>query len=164
MEQFEQIDGIMKDIEGYEGLYRITSCGRVWSYRSKKFLAPFKNTKGYLQVCLYKDGKKKMFLVHRLVAEAYIPNVNNLPQINHKDENKTHNWINNLEWCDSKYNNNYGTKNDWNKKKVRCVELNKIFESQTAASKELGIRQSCISECVNGKRKSVGGYHFEEVD
>ena len=99
----------MKDIKGYEGLYGITSCGKVWSYYSKKFLKPKDNGNGYLQVILYKDKEKKSCYVHRLVADAYIPNTENLPQINHRDENKTNNCLQNLEWCDAKYNINYGT-------------------------------------------------------
>ena len=75
----------MKDIKGYEGLYAVTSCGRVWSYRRNKFLAPATIKSGYNYVNLYKDGKKKFCRVHRLVAEAYIPNPDNLPQVNHKN-------------------------------------------------------------------------------
>lgn len=154
----------MKDIKGYEGLYGITSCGRVWSYRNKKFLVPKKHPKGYLKVGLYKDGIRKDFLIHRLVAEAYISNPNNLPQVNHKDEDKTHNWINNLEWCDNKYNNNYGTKNDWNKKKVHCVELNLDFPSQTAAAEYFGCRLQNISNCLRGKAKTACGYHWQYIE
>ena len=99
----------MKDIKNYEGLYAVTSCGKVWSYRNEKFLKPKVNNDGYLRVNLYKDRKAKTYTIHRLVAEAYIPNTDNLPQINHKDENKTNNCLQNPEWCDSKYNANYGT-------------------------------------------------------
>ena len=99
----------MRDIIGYEGLYAITSCGRVWSYKRNKFLAP-REKDGYLNVHLYKDGISKEFLVHRLVGLAYIDNPNNLPEINHKSEVKTENFVNNLEWCSSKYNNTYGTR------------------------------------------------------
>lgn len=99
----------MKDITNYEGLYAITSCGKVWSYKSKKFLKPYFNG-GYASVALSKNGKLTYPLVHRLVAEAYISNPDNLPQVNHKDEDKAHNCVNNLEWCDATYNNNYGTR------------------------------------------------------
>lgn len=99
----------MKDIEGYEGLYAITSCGKVWSYKSKKFLKARYDKDGYISVALRKDGKTKYFFVHRLVAMAYIPNPNNLPEVNHKNEIKSDNNINNLEWCTRKYNANYGT-------------------------------------------------------
>lgn len=88
----------MKDIKGYEGLYAITSCGKVWSYRAKKFMKPPLNWKGYLKVNLNKDGKIKNFAVHRLVAQAYIPNPDNLETVDHIDGVKTHNWVNNLQW------------------------------------------------------------------
>lgn len=90
----------MKDIQGYEGLYAITSCGRVWSYKYKRFLIPYKNNKGYLLVKLTKDG----YSIHRLVALNYIPNPENKEQVNHKDEN-------NLEWMTNYENCHYGTKN-----------------------------------------------------
>ena len=88
----------MKDIIGYEGLYAVTSCGKVWSYHSKKFLKPGKNMCGYLQVSLSKNGKVKKFLIHDLVVETYIGKPNDLSLIYHKDGNKEHNYINNLAW------------------------------------------------------------------
>lgn len=102
----------MKDIKGYEGLYAVTEDGQVWSYRSQKFLKPYnKSNHGYEKVNLYKDKVSTTYCVHRLVAETYLPNPNNYPCINHKDENKLNNHANNLEWCTYKYNNNYGTHN-----------------------------------------------------
>ena len=148
----------MKDIKNFEGLYAITSCGKVWSYKNNKFLTPIKCQNGYLQVSLCKDGEPKVFLIHRLVAEAYILNVNNFETVDHIDGNRENNCIGNLQWMTNEDNVRKAQN-----KKVRCVELNKIFESRTAAAKELGLRQSHISECVNGKRKTTGGYHFEEV-
>ena len=104
---------IFKDIEEYEGLYQISNLGRVKSlkYGKERILKPAKDKKGYLYVCLYKQGKMKIYRVHRLVAQAFIPNPNNLPQVNHKDEDKTNNASSNLEFCDAKYNNNYGNHN-----------------------------------------------------
>lgn len=151
----------MKDIEGYEGLYAITSCGKVWSYRRKKFLKPAKNKKGYLLVGLRKDNKSKLYQVHRLVAMAYLPNPNNLPQVNHIDENKEHNWINNLEWCDAKYNNNYGTRTKKTMKKVKCIETSEIFESVNAAAAFVNRHPSCVSSCIKGKTQTCGGLHFQ---
>lgn len=100
----------MKDVVGYEGLYAVTSCGKVWSYKQKKFLTPVMMY-GYPRVGLWKDGKVKREFVHRLVAMAYIPNPENLPQVNHKDENRANCCLQNLEWCDAKYNANYGSRN-----------------------------------------------------
>lgn len=102
----------MRDIKGYEGIYAITSCGRVWSYRAQKFMKPQKAHNGYYFVKLSYNGKQTYPKIHRLVAQAYIPNPDNLPQVNHKDEIRNHNWINNLEWCDAKYNCNYGSRNE----------------------------------------------------
>lgn len=147
----------MKDIPGYEGYYAITSCGKVWSYRSQKFLSPFSDKDGYLRVVLQVDGEQKGFGIHRLVGMTYIPNPDGLPEINHKDEVKYHNWIDNLEWCSRKYNSNYGKRN---KKPVYCVELDRVFESGTAACKELGLNNSHLSQVCQGKRETCGGYHW----
>ena len=94
----------MKDIKGYEGLYAVTSCGKVWSYRNECFLKPKVNRNGYLFVNLYKDRKAKSYTIHNLVAEAYIPNTDNLPQVDHIDGNKTHNYVNNLQWITNRDN------------------------------------------------------------
>ena len=149
----------MKDIKNYEGLYAVTSCGKVWSYKRKKFLVPKHSVKGYLFVSLWKDGVFKTKLIHRLVAEAYIPNPNNMPQINHRDENKENNCLQNLEWCDAKYNNNYGTRNDKIKKPILQFTLDGEFvrewPSASDVSKEI---QSNIVSCLKGKRKSACGY------
>ena len=103
-----------KDIEGYEGLYQVSNLGKVKSLNynktsESKLLKLQKNSNGYTRVVLYKNRKPKVCLVHRLVAQAFIPNPNNLPQINHKDEDKANNSVDNLEWCTYLYNNTYGT-------------------------------------------------------
>ena len=119
---------IFKDVTGYEGLYEVSNEGNVKSlgndkYRKEKILKPTANSSGYLQVCLYKDGNRKHHHVHRLVANAFIDNPDNLPQVNHKDERPTNNFVfvnedgtvdydkSNLEWCTCGYNINYGTHN-----------------------------------------------------
>lgn len=100
----------MKDIPGYEGRYAITSCGKIWSYSHGKFMKTRIDKDGYELITLW-NGQKNNHIVHRLLAQTYIPNPNDYPEINHKDEIKNHNWINNLEWCTTVYNINYGTRN-----------------------------------------------------
>lgn len=119
---------IWKPVVGYEGLYEVSSYGRVRSLdrydRMNRFcegriLKLCANRLGYLKAGLCSNDKKKQYLVHRLVAEAFIPNPNNLPIINHKDENPSNNNVDNLEWCTAKYNSNYGTRND----RIRATRL-----------------------------------------
>ena len=117
---------LWKDIKGFEGLYQVSTLGRVRSLdkyidakiknvdkvlKRGKILKPYYGKDGYLRVHLCKNGKRTRFLVHRLVAEAFISNPDNLPCVNHKDEDKTNNYPCNLEWCTYKYNTNYGTRN-----------------------------------------------------
>ena len=104
---------IWRPIAGYEGLYEVSDQGRVRSlwFGKSKILMPMKVGHGYHQVKLYKDSNSKNMYVHRLVAEAFIPNPQALPQINHIDENKLNNAASNLEWCTASYNINYGTHN-----------------------------------------------------
>ena len=126
------IEEIWRPIEGYEGLYEVSNTGQIRSldmylkckgksYRLQKgkVLSPSKNTDGYLQVGLCCNGKYKKCLVHRLVAQVFLPNPDNLPEVNHLDEDKTNNRVENLEWCDRKYNLNYGSRQD----KVRESKL-----------------------------------------
>lgn len=109
-------------VPGYEGLYEVSNTGRVRSFdryvkysngqihlHKGKVLSPGKNTKGYLFVILTCNRKRKTINVHRLVAIAFLPNPDNLPEVNHIDEDKTNNRVENLEWCDRNYNLNYGT-------------------------------------------------------
>lgn len=150
----------MKDVKGYEGKYAVTSCGKVWSYISKKFLSPRITKAGYYEVQLHKDHKPKQFRVHRLVAEAYINNPENKPEVNHKDENKLNNCINNLEWSTPKENMNYGTRSKRMSKKmskiIYCKELNQTFQSMIEAQKQTGINRGLISRCCNGKLSHAG--------
>ena len=99
---------IWKDCKGYEGKYQVSNLGRVWSIGSQKYLKGSYNKDGY--ICVYltaKNGKVKMERVHRLVALVFLDNPNNYTQVNHKDENKQNNCVDNLEWCNIKYNTTY---------------------------------------------------------
>lgn len=107
---------VWRDIKGYEGLYQVSNLGQVKRLGNdrqmrEKTLKERKGKSGYLQVLLCKNGKYKAKYVHRLVALAFIPNPNNHKEINHIDENKANNNFKNLEWCNHKYNCNYGTRN-----------------------------------------------------
>ena len=101
----------MKDIPGYEGLYAITSCGKVYGYKRKKFLKPKIDKWGYLKVNLYKNSKQKTLYIHRLIALAYIPNPNNYDTVDHIDNDKTHNWLSNLQWLSNSENVAKGNRN-----------------------------------------------------
>ena len=148
----------MKDIKDYEGLYAITSCGKVWSYKSKKFLKSCDDGHGYQVVTLYKNGNYENKRIHRLVAEAYLPNPNNLPEVDHiisvsKDGKDN---VQNLQWITKENNIKKATR-----KKIYCRELDKVYESQTQAAKELGLDQGNISKVCRGIHSQTGGYHFE---
>ena len=151
----------MKDIKGYEGLYAVTSCGKIWSYRRQKFLNPSANKIGYLCVNLCINGNHTSYAIHRLVAEAYIPNPENLPEINHKDENKENNCLQNLEWCNRKYNINYGTRNEKLKKPILQYDLDGNFIKEWESAADVGKKvKSSICHCLNGDQKTAYGYKW----
>ena len=144
----------MRDVKGYEGLYGITSCGKVWSYKNERFLKPYANNNGYLGVALSKNGKAKQFLVHRLVAEAYIPNPNNLPQVDHIDNDKTHNYVNNLQWITGRDNVRKGRI-----KPILQFDLNGNFIREWESAIDVGREvRSNICMCLKGKYKQALGY------
>ena len=143
----------MKDVVGYENIYGITSCGRVWSYQNKCFLKPQLNKKGYWRVKLYKNGNFKWFRIHRLVAEAYIPNPDNLPQVDHIDENKNHNYINNLQWITGRDNCRKS-----NNKPILQFDLNGNFIRECECAADVGDNVTGnICECLKGRRKTAYG-------
>ena len=160
---------IYKDIKGYEGKYQVSNLGNVKSLHynntnREKVMKP-SIKKGYLSVDL---GYRNPHLVHRLVAEAFLENPNNLPCVNHKDENKDNNTETNLEWCSRSYNINYGTRNERDGQKkskpVRCIETGIVYKSGRDASLALGVHYSAISNVLRGKQKTLKGYHFELVN
>lgn len=175
---------IWKDIENFEGLYQISNLGRVRSVdRVVHILDPKSNreydrhfpecikstnldTKGYVMVTLKKDGKTSRYRIHRLVAKAFIPNPNNLPQVNHKDENKENNCMSNLEWCTNDYNGTYGTrilrisekrrgKSTRNSIKVEILGI--VYESLTKAGQAIGVSGDTIKRRIENK---VKGYNY----
>ena len=166
-------------IKGYEGIYEVSDQGRVKSigYGKERTLKPGRNTQGYLQVKLCKNGEKKMYLVHRLVVQTFIPNPDNLPQVNHKDENKENNSVQNLEWCDRKYNVNYGTRIKKISEKMTNGKLSKpvlqftkdgVFvrewKSTHDVERNLGYFHNNISYCCTGRYKSAYGFIWKYKD
>ena len=157
---------VFLDIPNYEGLYQVSNFGNVKNIRTGKLLKPFKNTYGYLYLNLSKNGTKRKVRVHRLVAQSFIPNPQNLPQVNHKDEIRTNNSVDNLEWCDAQYNNNYGTRTkrsaESHQKPILQFDKNGNFirewVGQCEASNKLNIPQGNICNFCNGIRSSAGGY------
>ena len=140
--------------------------GNVFSLVTKKVLKQFYRG-NYLKVGLWKDGKIHNESVHRLVALAFIDNPDHLPQVNHRNEIKTDNRVVNLEWCDAKYNSNYGTGKERNvetlKMPVAAIlngEIVKKYDSISEASKDTGVPTTNICKVLKGKRISAGGYQW----
>lgn len=160
------MEEIWKDIPNYEGLYQVSNYGRIKSlfrfngfYNTKESILHLqKDKKGYLRVQLRKEKKVKNFSVHRLVAVAFIPNPYKLPQINHKNEIKTDNRVENLEWCNAYYNMNYGTRPDLYSKPIKQIKGEKeiIFKSISEAERQTGIARSNIVLCAKGRVKTAG--------
>lgn len=153
-----------KEIKGFPN-YRVDTFGNV--YNSKGLvLKPSASRKGYLRVSLCNEAvKHKRFLVHRLVAEAFIPNPNNLPQVNHKDEDKTNNNVDNLEWCSCLENLTYsdviGKAGIANQQRVKCITTGELFTSIKDACQKYDLSPSNIVACCNGRRKTTGGMKWE---
>lgn len=181
------MEEIWKDVEGYESLYQISNQGKVRSldrsvinngsiqFIKGKILKPINNGHGYLYINLCKDSKIKRTAIHRLVAKAFIYNPDNLSQVNHKNEIKSDNRVENLEWCDSKYNANYGNRNakctesKRNKygKKVKQYDTNNnliniIYMGDAIKIKK--IHYANLIKCCKGKQKTTGGYIWRYAD
>ena len=154
-----------KSISGYEEIYEVSDLGRVRSLKhgKEKILKPQKTNNGYLRVDLCKDGKLKHSKVHRLVAEAFIPNPNNLETVNHKDEVKTNNTVSNLEWMSRVDNKRYSANKSVKMFDKSTGELLATFPSTREAERVTGINNGNISTCCNGKIKSSGGYVWRYI-
>ena len=165
-----------KEIKGYPN-YMVSNMGNVKSLgnnktKKEKILKLSVDKIGYLFVGLCKNGVQKKYFVHRLVAQAFIQNPNNYSQVNHKDENKQNNYAQNLEWCDTKYNSNYGTRLERIAEKntnhpsyskvVFQYDLNgnfiKEWPSTMEVERRLGFANTHISACCLGKLKQSYGF------
>lgn len=167
-----------RDIKGYEGQYQVSNQGRIKSFKLWTG-SMYINNERILKNVIYKNGyenvmlKNKHFLVHRLVAKAFVPNPNNLPIINHKDGNKANNNANNLEWCNYSHNEKEAYRLELKKGCKKAIvqydkKMNKIkeWESIAQANLQTKISRTNISECCLNKRKTAGGYvwKFKEED
>ena len=166
---------IWKDVEDYENKYQISSCGCLKSLKRNIIVKPYVCTNGYLEYALWKNGKRKVFLAHRLVAQAFIPNPNDLPEVNHKDENIKNNNVNNLEWCTSEENANYGTRNERCRERKRKFfkairqftkdgKFIKEYECIEDAGRAVKGDTSFISRAGRGIQKSAYGYIWRIVE
>ncbi len=153
----------MKDIPGMEGQYAVTSCGKVWSYKSNKFLSQMTDKDGYKRVNLYIDGKMHRYGVHRLVALTYLENPEGKPTVNHKDECAAHNWVGNLEWATMAEQNIYGSRKSFCRP-VTCVETGITYPSAAEAARATNTHATCISKVVCGRAKTHRGCHWVYAD
>lgn len=168
---------IWRDIPNFEGHYQVSNLGRIKSlyFRNRmatiykeKILKPL-NSKGYLRVRLHECKAKNLYSIHRLAAQAFIPNPENKPCVNHKDGNKTNNCVDNLEWCtyseNELHSHNVLGKEPINKKKVNQYDLKdnfiKQYESLAEAGKSINKKYSLISTCCSGKVKTAYGYKWK---
>lgn len=170
---------VWKDIPGYEGLYQVSNYGKVVSLNynhtgTKREIVLRVDRQGYLCVNLHKRGTTNTRKAHRLVAEAFIPNPLNHPQVNHRDENKQNNFVGNLEWCDASYNNRYGTRPrrvlDAHKLNGGCKAERPVLQiglsgdiigeyvSISAAARHIGVARESLRDCVLGRQKTCKGY------
>ena len=163
------MEEVWKDVKGYEGLYQVSSLGRVRNVTTTRILKQAKHHGGYMLVRLSKNGKAHTCTVHRLAAQSFISNPENKPQVNHIDENKTNNNVSNLEWVTSKENINHGTRTERQIYTQRIIQKSRpvicsngvIYRSTREASRLLGLDNSSLNKVLKGKRKTVGGFTFK---
>lgn len=163
---------VWKDIEGYEGLYQVSSFGRVHSLYKNIILKGVKATGGYTIVNLSKNGSTSTKTIHRLVAQVFIPNPENKPEVNHIDEDKSNNRVDNLEWMTAKENVNHGTRNKRlsRTKSIPILAINlktgesKQFYGINECARQLGLNPSNITSVLKGNRKQTGGYKFKYLN
>lgn len=181
------MEEVWKDIKGYEGLYQVSNLGRIKGLKRKvkspqgssgfrtikeKILIPHISNRGYAVVNLSKDNIKVLRSIHGLVCDAFLENPNNYHCINHKDENKLNNCVNNLEWCTTRYNNLYNNKIDRltkaRMKKIVQIDNDnkaiKIWESSKTVGDALGISNTLITRCCRERGKTAGGYKWKYAD
>lgn len=146
---------VWKDIDGYEGKYQISNYGCVKSIQKNIFLKSMVATNGYLVACLWKDNKQKKFLIHRLVAQHFLDNPNNYIEVNHKDENKTNNHMNNLEWCNHFYNMNYGeVKEKISNAAIGREPWNKGLKCPDISLRQIGKSRPHINQTMQSNNKT----------
>ena len=168
---FKQMKEFWKDIEGYEGIYQVSNLGMVKRVTTGRILKSGKNRGGYLYVNLCKQRLVSNKRIHRLVAQAFIPNPENKSDINHIDEDKTNNTVTNLEWTTRKENLNHGTHNDRVSKtlSIPIIATNiktgdsTEFYSGKECARQLGLNAGHITSVLKGRLKQTGGYIFEYV-
>lgn len=152
---------IWKDIAGYEGKYKVSNYGNIYSVKSNRTLLPLRALNGYLLIML----GRTTYSIHRIVATTFLPNPNKLPCINHKDGNKHNNKVDNLEWCSYSYNLIHAYKTGLNRREraVECLQngvVVKRYRSAREAEKD-GFSNQLIAKCCLGKRKSHKGYEWK---
>jgi len=150
------------EIEGFDGKYSVSTFGRVRNNKFNKLLSQSERSKGgYIRVGLLNSkGKRITFNVHRLVAKAFLQNPNNLPQVNHIDENRLNNRVDNLEYCSAQYNIDYSQAKEVVQKDLKTGEVIKVFKSVSEAQRQTGIYAGNIANCCNGRVRSSGGFSW----
>ena len=152
---------VWRDVQNYEGLYKVSNLGRILSVKKQLILKPKQSHHNYLRIQLYNKSKFKTFAIHRIVATAFIPNPNNYKEVNHLNENPSDNSVANLEWCSRKHNVNYGARTTKTMKMVTQIDKNDnvvaTYRSLSEASKKTNARQGAISNVCTGRAKTAGG-------